>query len=71
MLDTVDALSTAVNPFSAEDALHSTNKASAYAAARTRLANQNLSEAELEPWVEFLLYSRPALGNRIASARCR
>ena len=52
-----------------EYALHSTNKAAAYAAALTRLANQNLSEAEPEPWVEFLLYSHPALGKRIAMAQ--
>ena len=52
-----------------EYALRSTNKAAAYAAALTRLANQNLSEAEPEPWVEFLLYSHPALGKRIATAQ--
>ena len=51
-----------------EYALHSTGKAAAYAAALTRLANQNLAEAEPEPWVEFLLYSHPALGKRIAMA---
>jgi STE24 endopeptidase len=52
-----------------EYALRSTGKAAAYAAALTRLANQNLSEAEPEPWVEFLLYSHPALGKRIAMAQ--
>lgn len=52
-----------------EYALQSTDKAAAYAAALTRLANQNLSEAEPEPWVEFLLYSHPALGKRIAMAQ--
>jgi STE24 endopeptidase len=52
-----------------EYALRSTNKAAAYATALTRLANQNLSEAEPEPWVEFLLYSHPALGKRIAMAQ--
>jgi len=51
-----------------EYALHITGKATAYAAALTRLANQNLSDAEPEPWVEFLLYSHPALGKRIAMA---
>jgi len=51
-----------------EYALCSTDKAAAYAAALTRLANQNLSEAEPEPWIEFLLYSHPALGKRIAMA---
>jgi STE24 endopeptidase len=52
-----------------EYALRATGKAAAYAAALTRLANQNLSEAEPEPWVEFLLYSHPALGKRIAMAQ--
>jgi STE24 endopeptidase len=52
-----------------EYALRSTNNAAAYATALTRLANQNLSEAEPEPWVEFLLYSHPALGKRIAMAQ--
>jgi Zn-dependent protease with chaperone function len=35
----------------------------------TRLANQNLSEVDPEPWVEFLLYSHPALEKRIKMAR--
>ena len=52
-----------------EYALRATGKAAAYAAALTRLANQNLSEVEPEPWVEFLLYSHPALGKRIAMAQ--
>jgi hypothetical protein len=30
------------------------------------LANQNLGEAEPEPWVKFFLYSKPALGKWIA-----
>ena len=34
----------------------------------TRLANQNLAEVDPEPWVEFLLYSHPALSKRIAMA---
>jgi STE24 endopeptidase len=51
-----------------EYALSATGKAAAYAAALTRLANQNLSEVEPEFWVEFLLYSHPALGKRIAMA---
>jgi hypothetical protein len=34
----------------------------------TKLANQNLSEAEPEPWAEFLLYGHPAVGKRIKRA---
>jgi STE24 endopeptidase len=49
-------------------ALESTHKTAAFAAAMTRLANQNLAELEPEPWVEFLLYSHPALSKRIKMA---
>lgn len=51
-----------------EYALRATGKGQAYASALARLANQNLAEADPEPWVEFLLYSHPALGRRIAMA---
>jgi STE24 endopeptidase len=51
-----------------EYALELTGNGAAYASALTRLANQNLAEADPEPWVEFLLYSHPALGKRIAMA---
>jgi STE24 endopeptidase len=50
-------------------ALHMTGNGSAFASAMTRLANQNLSEVDPEPWVEFLLYSHPALSKRIAMAQ--
>lgn len=50
-------------------ALRLTGNGAAYASALTRLANQNLADADPEPWVEFLLYSHPALGKRIAMAR--
>ena len=49
-------------------ALDSTHNPSAFAAALARLANQNLSDADPEPWVEFLLYSHPALSKRIRMA---
>jgi STE24 endopeptidase len=49
-------------------ALKATGKGQAYASALTRLANQNLAEVDPEPWVEFLLYSHPALGKRIERA---
>jgi STE24 endopeptidase len=52
-----------------EYALQITHKKEAYASALTRLANQNLADADPEPWLEFLLYSHPALSRRIHMAR--
>jgi STE24 endopeptidase len=49
-------------------ALLTTHKPEAFASAMTRLANQNLADADPEPWVEILLYSHPALNKRIAMA---
>jgi STE24 endopeptidase len=49
-------------------ALEMTGNGAAYASALTRLANQNLAETDPEPWVEYLLYSHPALEKRIAMA---
>jgi STE24 endopeptidase len=51
-----------------EYALKATNNGQAYASALTRLANQNLADADPEPWVEWLLHSHPALSKRIAMA---
>jgi STE24 endopeptidase len=51
-----------------EYALKATGKGAAYASALTRLANQNLADADPEPWVEILLYSHPALNKRITLA---
>jgi STE24 endopeptidase len=50
-------------------ALDSTGKTDAFISAMTRLANQNLSELDPNPIVEFLLYSHPALGKRVAFAK--
>ena len=50
-------------------ALETTQNGPAFASAMTRLANQNLAEVDPEPWVEFLLYSHPALSKRIAMAQ--
>lgn len=50
-------------------ALAITGKGDAYADALIRLSNQNLAEVDPEPWVEFLLYSHPALGKRIQMAK--
>ena len=49
-------------------ALESTHMPAAFASAMARLANQNLAEADPEPWVEFLLHSHSALSKRIAMA---
>lgn len=50
-------------------ALEMTRKPHAFAGAMARLANQNLAEADPEPWVEWLLYSHPALSRRIQMAK--
>jgi Zn-dependent protease with chaperone function len=50
-------------------ALKVTDKPEAFASAMMRLANQNLAEADPEPWIEWLLYSHPALNKRIAKAQ--
>jgi STE24 endopeptidase len=50
-------------------ALQTTRKNKAFASAMTRLANQNLADADPEPWVEWLLYSHPALRKRIDMAQ--
>jgi STE24 endopeptidase len=52
-----------------EYALQVTRNGAAFASAFTRLANQNLSDVDPEPWVEWLLYSHPALSKRIAMAK--
>ncbi|HVF26123.1 MAG TPA: M48 family metallopeptidase [Anaerolineales bacterium] len=49
-------------------ALQSTSKSGAFASAFTRLANQNLGEVDPEPWVVFMFYSHPPLGERIEKA---
>jgi STE24 endopeptidase len=49
--------------------LEMTGKPWAFISSMTKLANQNLSEAEPEPWAELLLYSHPAVGKRIKRAQ--
>jgi STE24 endopeptidase len=51
-----------------EYALKLTQNGNAYASALKRLANQNLADADPEPWVEWILYSHPALRKRITMA---
>lgn len=50
-------------------ALRLTRKPEAFASAMARLANQNLADADPEPWVVFLLHSHPPLRARIEKAR--
>ena len=52
-----------------EYALEATKNGEAYASALVRLANQNLAEVDPPAWVEFMLYSHPALRKRIAMAK--
>ena len=51
-----------------EYALAATGKPQAFANAMTRLANQNLADADPEPWVVFLLHSHPPIRDRVALA---
>jgi STE24 endopeptidase len=50
-------------------ALRVTRNGPAFASAFTRLANQNLADADPPAWEEFLLYSHPALRKRIVMAQ--
>jgi STE24 endopeptidase len=50
-------------------ALESTRKPDAFADAMTRLANQNLADADPERWVVLLLYSHPPIRERVAAAQ--
>ena len=49
-------------------ALAATQNPDAFAAAMTRLANQNLAEADPDAWVVWLLYSHPPIRARLAMA---
>jgi len=50
-------------------AVKATGKPQAFTSALVRLADQNLSEADPPRWVEWLLYSHPPLGKRIAAVQ--
>jgi STE24 endopeptidase len=50
-------------------ALESTHKPQAFADAMTRLANQNLADADPERWVVLLLHSHPPIRERVAAAQ--
>lgn len=51
-----------------EYALRLTARSAAFASAFTRLANQNLAEVDPEPWVVWMFYDHPPLGERIKMA---
>jgi STE24 endopeptidase len=50
-------------------ALETTGKPQAFINAMTRLANQNLADAEPPAWVEFILHSHPSINKRVALAQ--
>jgi STE24 endopeptidase len=50
-------------------ALEATGKAAAFESAMSRLANQNLAEADPAPWVVALFHGHPPLAARIEKAR--
>jgi STE24 endopeptidase len=49
-------------------ALETTRKPEAFADAMTRLANQNLADADPERWVVLMFYSHPPIKERVAAA---
>jgi len=51
-----------------EYALRTTGNPEAFVSAMTRLANQNLADAEPPAWIEFLLHSHPSISKRVAMA---
>ncbi|GAC1356967.1 MAG: M48 family metallopeptidase [Ktedonobacteraceae bacterium] len=51
-----------------EYALQATHMVEPFKSAMTRLANQNLSEIEPSPIVEFLFYDHPSIGKRLTHA---
>ncbi|MBI2845812.1 MAG: M48 family metallopeptidase [Chloroflexi bacterium] len=52
-----------------EYALEITGYAEAFISAMTKLADQNLADADPEPWAELILYSHPPIKKRIALGR--
>jgi STE24 endopeptidase len=50
-------------------ALQMTRQPEAFISAMTRLANQNLAEADPPAWVEVLLHSHPSIAKRVAMAK--
>lgn len=63
-----NGLSRAIEYQADEYALQSTKMVGAFKSAMTRLANQNLSDIEPSPLVEFLFHDHPAVGKRLKHA---
>jgi len=63
-----NGISRAIESQADEYALQTTHKAEAFISAMTRLANQNLSELDPGPVIEFLLYDHPAMSKRLQHA---
>jgi STE24 endopeptidase len=63
-----NGLSRAIEYQADEYALQVTKKTAAFKSAMTRLANQNLSEMEPAPLVEFFLYNHPSIQKRLQHA---
>lgn len=63
-----NGLSRAIEYQADEYALQSTKMVDAFKSAMTRLANQNLSDIEPSPLVEFLFHDHPAIGKRLKHA---
>ena len=51
-----------------EYALQSTSMVEPFKSAMTRLANQNLSDAEPSPIIEFLFHDHPSINKRLKHA---
>lgn len=63
-----NGLSRAIEYQADEYALQATRKVEAFKSAMTRLANQNLAEAEPAPLVEILFHSHPSIRKRLQHA---
>jgi Zn-dependent protease with chaperone function len=63
-----NALSRAIEYQADEYALQSTKMVESFKSAMTRLANQNLSEAEPSPIIEFLFHDHPSINKRLKHA---
>lgn len=68
MMPLSNGISRAIESQADEYALRSTHKIEAFKSAMARLANQNLSEVEPSPIVEFFFYDHPAVGKRLRHA---
>ena len=49
--------------------LKMTNNPQSFIGVMTRLANQNLADADPPAWVKFLLHSHPSISKRVAMAQ--